>query len=90
MLCDVLHTVAKLQGSLQSKELDLATVPVMVASTVVRLQVNLKRSHPLVLGSRITHQIFGDADNKSFISRVDHIASRLKSSGIKLSSLFDL
>ena len=38
MLCDVLHTVAKLQGSLQSKELDLATVPILVQSTVSRLQ----------------------------------------------------
>ncbi len=37
MLCDVLHTVAKLQGSLQSKELDLAIVPVMVDSTIARL-----------------------------------------------------
>lgn len=43
MLCDVLHTVAKLQGSLQSKELDLAIVPVMVDSTVARL-VELKES----------------------------------------------
>ena len=30
MLCDVLHIVAKLQGSLQAKELDLANVPVLV------------------------------------------------------------
>jgi hypothetical protein len=38
MLCDVLHTVAKLHGSLQSKELDLATVPVMVDATIKRLR----------------------------------------------------
>ena len=38
MLCDILHTVAKLHGSLQSKELDLATVPVMVSGTIKRLQ----------------------------------------------------
>ena len=37
MLCDVLHTVAKLQGSLQSKELDLAFVPSLVKSTTDRL-----------------------------------------------------
>ena len=37
MLSDVLHTVAKLQGSLQSKDIDLATVPVMVDSTTKRL-----------------------------------------------------
>ncbi len=43
MLCNVLHTVAKLQGSLQSKELDLAIVPVMVDSTVSRL-VELKEN----------------------------------------------
>ena len=30
MLCDVLHTVAKLQGSLQSKNIDLTSVPGMV------------------------------------------------------------
>lgn len=29
-LCDIFHTIAKLQGSLQSKQLDLATVPVIV------------------------------------------------------------
>ena len=37
MLCDVVHTVAKLQGSLQSKVLDLATVPILVQSTISRL-----------------------------------------------------
>lgn len=37
MLCDVLHTIAKLQGSLQSKELDLALVPSLVKSTTDRL-----------------------------------------------------
>ncbi len=30
MLSDVLHTVTKLQGSLQGKEIDLASVPGMV------------------------------------------------------------
>lgn len=34
MLCDVLYTVAKLQGGLQSKDLDLVTVAVMVESTL--------------------------------------------------------
>ena len=38
MLCNILHTVAKLHGSLQSKELNLATVPVMVSETIKRLQ----------------------------------------------------
>ena len=38
MLCDILHAVAKLHGSLQSKELNLATVPVMVSGTIKRLQ----------------------------------------------------
>ena len=38
MLCDVVHTVAKLQGGLQSKDLDLITVPVMVESILSRLQ----------------------------------------------------
>lgn len=38
MLCDVLHLVAQLHGSLQSKEIDLASVPVMLDSTVDRLK----------------------------------------------------
>jgi len=38
MLSDVLHTVAKLQGSLQGKEVDLACVPSMVKSTTQRLK----------------------------------------------------
>ena len=38
MLSDVLHTVAKLQGSVQTKEIDLASVPEMVESTIKRLR----------------------------------------------------
>jgi hypothetical protein len=38
MLCDVLHTLAKLQGSLQSKGLNLACVPGMVESSIARLK----------------------------------------------------
>ena len=37
MLCDVLHTVAILQASLQVKDIDLASVPAMVESTTKRL-----------------------------------------------------
>ena len=37
MLCDVLHTVATLQASLQAKDIDLASVPAMVESTTKRL-----------------------------------------------------
>ena len=37
MLCDVLHTVAKLQASLQSKTLNLAAIPMLVQGTVARL-----------------------------------------------------
>lgn len=33
----LLHTVVKLQGSLQSKNLDLAAVPLVVQSTISRL-----------------------------------------------------
>ena len=45
MLCDVLHTVAKLQASLQAKELDLTSVPVLqlVDGTLSRLK-ELKES----------------------------------------------
>ena len=38
MLCDVLHTIAKLQGNLKAKSLDLAGVPTMVSSTIERLR----------------------------------------------------
>lgn len=38
MLCDVLHTVAKLQGCLQTKSIDIASVPAMVNSTITRLK----------------------------------------------------
>ena len=38
MLCDVLHTVAKLQGSLQGKTIDLASVPGKVEGTIKRLK----------------------------------------------------
>lgn len=38
MLSDILHTVAKLQGSLQSKGIDLASVSVMTDSTIKRLK----------------------------------------------------
>ena len=43
MLSDVLHTVAKLQGSLQGKDIDLASVPVKLESTTKRLK-ELKES----------------------------------------------
>ena len=38
MLSDVMHTVAKLQGNLQAKQIDLASVPGMVDSTTKRLK----------------------------------------------------
>ena len=38
MLCDVLHILAGLQGSLQAKTLNLGLVPGMVESTIARLQ----------------------------------------------------
>ena len=38
MLCDVFHTVAKLQDSLHAKSLDLAGVPTMVSSTIEQLR----------------------------------------------------
>ena len=37
-LCDVLHTVAKLQGSLQGKSIDIASVPAVVNSTITQLK----------------------------------------------------
>ena len=62
MLSDVLHTVAKLQGSLQGKEIDLASVPAMIESTTKWLK-ELKESpksstwfkeHCLVFSDRTT------------------------------------
>ena len=38
MLCNVLHTVAKLQGFLQGKSIDNASVPAMVNGTITRLK----------------------------------------------------
>ncbi len=38
MFSDVLHTVAKLQSSLQSEKLDLTSVPTMVTNTINRLK----------------------------------------------------
>ena len=38
MLCDVLHTVTKLQSNLQTKDLDLPMVPVLVQTMVGRLK----------------------------------------------------
>ena len=38
MLCDVLHILAGLQGSLQAKKFNLGLVPGMVESTIARLQ----------------------------------------------------
>ena len=57
MLSDVLHTVAKLQGYLQAKEIDLASVPGMVDSTTKRLKELKERvkKKEKVHGSRITH-----------------------------------
>ena len=48
-LCDGLHTVAKLQATLQAKRLDLVSVPSMVEGTIDRLK-ELKESPPLVCG----------------------------------------
>ncbi len=38
MQCDILHTVAKLQGSLQSNDLDLSIIPTMGEGTLSRLK----------------------------------------------------
>ena len=45
MLCDVLHTVAKLQSSIQTKDLDLSKVPVLLKIMVSRLK-ELKDYYP--------------------------------------------
>ena len=82
MLCDILHTVAKLHGSLQSKELNLATVPVMVSGTIKRFQ-ELKE-HPATSTwfkdhlkvftetsqSSLQDVSVSEADKTSFLSRI--------------------
>lgn len=82
MLCDVLRTVAKLHGSLQSKELDIATVPVMVESTVKRLR-ELKENTPsstwfkdhVAVFTESTHPKFegvtvSETEKESFLSKI--------------------
>lgn len=79
MLSDVLHVVAKLQGSLQSKELDLATVPVMVEGTISRLR-ELKnypesstwfKDHVAVFAETCQPTLtVSEADKESFLSRI--------------------
>jgi len=96
MLCDVLHTVAKLQGSLQSKQIDLAAVPGMVESTLSRLR-ELKetpssstwfKDHKSVF-IEVAESEVSDATQEAFTKSVyrpyiqgviDHISSRLKTS----------
>ena len=82
MLCNILHTVPKLQGSLQSKDLDLSMVPMMVQTTISRLR-ELKdhpssstwfKDHSLVFSDpkqlgELKIQIT-ESDRKSFIQRV--------------------
>ena len=78
----ILHTVAKLQGSLQSKDLDLSMVPMMVQTTISRLR-ELKdhpssstwfKDHSLVFSDpkqlgQLKVQIT-ESDRKFFIQRV--------------------
>ena len=77
MLCDVLHTVAKLQGSLQTKQLNLATVPVMTESTVSRLKEMKEypmsstwfKDHTAVF-AELRVSAVADVDQESFIRTV--------------------
>ena len=57
MLCDVLHTLAKLQGSLQSQSLNLACVPGIVEGAIARLK-EMKESLTLVHGLRSHFSVF--------------------------------
>ena len=82
MLCDVLHVVAKLQGSLQTKDLDLATIPAMVDGTITRLKElkekpvsstwfkdhSMVLSEPSQLGKRKI--IVTESDKEAFIARI--------------------
>ena len=68
MLCDVLHTVAKLHGSLQSKQLDFATVSVMVESTIKRLR-EFKESPATSLGLKTALLFSHNQPTQSFKSQ---------------------
>ena len=61
MLCDILHTVAKLQASLQAKELDLASVPVLVDSTLSRL-IELKENPSSTTWFKDHRNVFTDSN----------------------------
>ncbi len=52
MLSDVIHTVAKLQGSLQSEKLDLASVPTMVTNTINRDTSTWFKNHASVFSDQ--------------------------------------
>ena len=95
MLCDVLHNVAKLQG-LQSKQIDLAAVPIMDESTLSRLREwketpsssTCFKDHTSVFTevaeSEVSYAVrdnFTKAVYRPYIQGViDHISSRLKAS----------
>lgn len=61
MLSDVLHTVAKLQGSMQGKEIDLAGVPAMVDCTIKRL-MEMKENVDTTTWFKDHSLVFSDAD----------------------------
>ena len=101
MLCDVLHTVAKLQASLQARELDLASVPVLVDGTICRLREPKEnppsstrfKDHKNVftdsnlLGER--HIVVPDGQEEQFIMRIyrPYIQSVIISSRLRSSHL---
>ena len=98
MLCDVLHTLAKLQGSLQAKQLNLATVPVMVENTISRLKElkeDPKTSTWFKDHTDVFKELMGDEEISEDEGRfnttvyrpyiqgiIDHISSRLDSKGV--------
>ena len=61
MLSDVLHTVAKLQANLQSKDIDLASLPGMVDSTTKWL-VELKENVSSTTWFKDHSLVFSDPD----------------------------
>ena len=61
MLSDVLHTVAKLQASLQARELDLASAPVLVDGTICRLR-ELKENPPSSMRFKDHNNVFTDSN----------------------------
>ena len=77
MSSDVVHTMAKLQGNLQAKKIDLASVFKMVNSTIKWLKELKKGYVVLVHGSRITYFSASRSPFYSFVKYYTFFLSKI-------------